>query len=71
MLATATLRSVPPAAEKLACSWTVDPITGAICAGWAAPPALDQQRLGDGLGLAPEPAFVHESTEIDEVRAVA
>ncbi len=77
MLTTATLRSVPPDlagshVEPLVCSWTVDPHTGTLRPRWSAEAAaLDEQGLGDGIGLAPEPAFIHEPGQLVEAQAAA
>ncbi len=67
MLVAAPLRS------NLGCSWTVDPATGTLRSVWCGreEAELDEQRLGDGLGFAPQPAFVHEPSHIDEVRSAA
>lgn len=76
MLATASLRSdtsnlAGQRAGALTRSWTVDPHTGALRARWSGEAALDEQRLGDGIGFAPEPAFIHEPGQLAEVQAAA
>jgi len=76
MLATASLASDTPnlagqRAGNLVCSWTVDPHTGTLRPRWSCEAALDEQRLGDRIGFAPEPAFIHEPDQLAEVQAAA
>jgi len=76
MLATAKLASgtpnlAGPRAGQLVCAWTVDPLTGTLRPRWSGEAALDEQRLGDGIGFAPEPAFIHEPDQLGEVQAAA
>ncbi len=58
-------------AGTLVCSWIVNPDTGMLRSAWCGQAALDEQRLGDGVGFTPQPAFVHESSEFAESQAVA